>query len=106
LVFDVRVVNGIHYEDITPYAADGFTPLPVRRTPLGESHWRYSVDISALPEETTVALLVPDCFAPINVFGDDDGLERRSFLAAGWALQEAAVDTGTPGAHPATAIAA
>ena len=92
LTFNVLVVHGIEYHDVNAFTVDGFVPLPITRMRLDENRWCYGVDISALPDETTVALIVPDCFAPINVFGNDDGLERRSFLAAGWNLAEAAAD--------------
>lgn len=95
LTLDVVVVNGIHYEDIVAFAVEGFSPLKIIRAPVGESRWRYSIKIADLPEETSVALIVPDCFAPINVFGDDDGLERRSFLATGWTLAETAAAATT-----------
>lgn len=108
LTFEVLVVNGIQYDDVRAFAVDGYLALPVVRVALGESRWRYSVDVSELPAESAIALVVPDCFAPINVFGDDDGLERRSFLAGAWALAEVAADVGTPDAEqPArSAIAA
>ena len=93
LSFEVLVVNGIEYDDVNVFTVDGFTPLPLTCMPLGDNNWRYCVDVSSLPDETAVALVVPDCFAPINVFGNEDGLERRSFLAAGWTLSEATTES-------------
>ncbi|MBI1401984.1 MAG: hypothetical protein GC147_02060 [Porphyrobacter sp.] len=92
LVFDVIVINGITFDDITAYTAEGFEPLPIRREEVSRDRWRYRVDLSALPDSCSVALMVPNCFAAINVFGDgeDAGLERRSFLAAGWGLERMA----------------
>lgn len=88
LVFDVMVVNGITFTDITAFASDSFTELPVAREELTSELWRYRIDLSGLPRTCEIALMVPDCYAPINVFADDvdAGLERRSFLAAGWGL--------------------
>jgi hypothetical protein len=92
LVFDVLVVNGITFGDITPFAARSFTRLPVRREEVAQDQWRYRIDLSGLPATCEVALMVPNCYAPINVFpeGMGAGLERRSFLAAGWGLESAA----------------
>lgn len=88
LVFDVIVINGITHTDITPFDARSFTELPVKREAIAFDRWRYRIDIAALPPVCEVALMVPDCLAAINVFpeGDNGGLERRSFLATGWAL--------------------
>lgn len=94
LVFDVTVINGITFTDILAFDAARFTPLPVRREEVGAGHWRYRVDIAALPRTCDVALMVPDCYAAINVFppGGSASLERRSFLATGWQLTEALPD--------------
>jgi hypothetical protein len=94
LVFDVLVINGINYEDITAHETRTFAELPVRREAVAEDQWRYRIDLSALPPECEVALMVPDCFAAINVFpeGESGELERRSFLAAGWSLEPALPD--------------
>lgn len=96
LVFDVIVINGITHTDITPFDARSFTELPVKREEITHDRWRYRIDISALPSACEVALMVPDCYAAINVFpdGDNGGLERRSFVATGWAL------SGAPAAKP------
>lgn len=93
LVFDVIVINGITFGDIHPFEAGGFTPLPVTREEVARDQWRYRVDLAGLPAACEVALMVPNCYAPINVFaeGTSAGLERRSFLAAGWGLERAAV---------------
>lgn len=91
LVFDVVVINGITHSDITPFDARSFAQLPVTREVLANDRWRYHIDIAALPEACEVALMVPDCLAAINVFpaGTSADLQRRSFLATGWALTEA-----------------
>lgn len=88
LVFDVIVINGITFGDIHPFEAKGFTPLPVRREEVARDQWRYRIDLTTLTEVCEVALMVPNCYAPINVFaeGTGGGLERRSFLATGWGL--------------------
>lgn len=91
LVFDVIVINGITFTDIRPFEASGFTPLLVTREEVARDQWRYRVDLTGLPAACEVALMVPNCFAPINVFaeGESGNLERRSFLATGWGLGEA-----------------
>lgn len=98
LSFDVLVINGITFADIAAHDAATFAPLPVRREEVARDRWRYHVDLSALPEDCGVALMVPDCLAAINVFpaGEHAGLERRSFLAAGWSLAEAPVARPSP----------
>jgi hypothetical protein len=98
LAFDVLVINGITYADITAFDARNFRELPTRREEVGRDQWRYRIDLAALPPACTVALMVPDCYAAINVFpaGEHDGLERRSFLAASWTLGAA------PAARPRT----
>jgi hypothetical protein len=106
LAFDVTVINGITFTDIAAFDASSFAELPVTREELAQDHWRYRIDLTALPAECTVALLVPDCYAPINVFpeGEDGGLERRSFMASGWALAlaaEAALQATAPLAEAA-----
>jgi hypothetical protein len=68
LVFDVTVINGITFTDILAFDAARFAPLPVRREELAPGHWRYRVDLAALPRDCAVALMVPDCYAAINVF--------------------------------------
>ncbi|MFN9716835.1 MAG: hypothetical protein ACK54U_02660 [Sphingomonadales bacterium] len=93
LAFDVIVINGITHTDITPFDARSFIELPVRREAFTHDRWRYQINLAALREACEVALMVPDCYAAINVFpeGDNGGLERRSFLATGWALSAAPV---------------
>lgn len=63
--------------------------LAVRREELAPGHWRYRIDLAALPRACEIALMVPDCYAAINVFpaGQSASLERRSFLATGWGLE-------------------
>lgn len=92
LTFDVIVINGITFSDITAHACSDFGELPVRREEVGRDHWRYRIDLAGQPRRCEIALMVPDCYAPINVFPDRDngGLERRSFLAANWGLACAA----------------
>lgn len=101
LVFDVIVINGITFTDIVAYDAAGFTRLPLRREEVARDQWRYRVDLTGLPEACEIALMVPNCYAPINVFaeGESASLERRSFLAAGWSL--AAVKPAKPRARKA-----
>lgn len=93
LVFDIIVINGITHTDIALFDARSFTELPVKREAITHDRWRYRIDIAALPETCEIALIVPDCYAAINVFpeGGNGGLERRSFLATGWALSAAPV---------------
>ena len=91
LVFDVTVINGITHDGITAHDARSFAPLPLRHEEIAHDLWRYRIDISALPEACEIALMVPDCYAAINVFpeGESGDLERRSFLATGWQLAPA-----------------
>jgi len=91
LMFDVIVINGITFTDIAAFDAAGFTRLPVRREEVARDQWRYRVDLTGLPDACEIALMVPNCYAPINVFaeGENGSLERRSFLAANWALSAA-----------------
>ncbi len=98
LAFEVMVINGITFADITAHDARSFDPLPLQREAVAEDHWRYRIDLSALPLQCDIALMVPDCFAAINVFpeGEDGGLERRSFLAGGWSLSEVPVARAAP----------
>ena len=93
LAFDVIVINGITHTDITQFDARSFTERPVRREAITHDRWRYRIDLAALREACEVALMVPVCYAAINVFpeGDNGGLERRSFLATGWSLNAAPV---------------
>ena len=104
LIFELLVVNGITYADINVFARDGFVELPVIRREIEPGRWRYAVDLGALPLATGITLTVPDCFAPINVFpaGEDGGLERRSFLAAGWQLAQAEDEVPAANAGAAT----
>ncbi len=92
LAFDVTVINGITFTDILAFDTARFTALPVRREELAAGHWRYRIDLSALPRTCDIALMVPDCYAAINVFpsGGSASLERRSFLATGWRLERVA----------------
>lgn len=89
LAFDVTVINGITFTDIAAFETARFTTLPVRREELAPGHWRYRIDLAALPRACEIALMVPDCYAAINVFpaGQSASLERRSFLATGWGLE-------------------
>lgn len=89
LAFDVTVINGITFTDIAAFETARFTALPVRREELAPGHWRYRIDLAALPRACEIALMVPDCYAAINVFpaGQSASLERRSFLATGWGLE-------------------
>jgi len=98
LVFDVIVINGITAADITAFDTTNFNELPVRRTQVTRDQWRYRIDLSGLPSACEVTLLVPDCYAPINVFAEDAnaGLERRSFLAVGWDLAGAQSEQAAP----------
>lgn len=88
LEFDVLVINGITFGDIAAFATEGYRALEVERTAIGPEHWRYAVKLDTLDETARITLTVPNCYAPINVFpeGEDGGLQRRSFLAAGWSL--------------------
>lgn len=88
LGFDVLVVNGITFGDICAYKTEDYRPLRLWREAIGPEHWRYSVALDSLEETARITLSVPNCYAPINVFpaGEDGGLERRSFLVAGWSL--------------------
>lgn len=98
LAFHVLGVNGITYSDICAFAAESFTALPVQCEEVGPNRWRYRIDVSGQPEICDIALVVPDCLAPIIVFpdGGSDDLNRRSFLAAGWQLEsKATVVTAT-----------
>jgi hypothetical protein len=92
LAFDVTVINGITFTDIAAFETARFTALPVRREELAPGHWRYRIDLAALPRACEIALMVPDCYAAINVFpaGQSASLERRSFLATGWGLERTA----------------
>lgn len=100
LVFDVAVVNGIAFTDIAAFLVPDFTDLPVTQTEVARGHWRYRVDLTGLPETSEIALMVPDCYAPINVFaeGEHGKLVRRSFLATGWALAAKTDDAEADGA--------
>jgi hypothetical protein len=91
LVFDVIVINGITFSDIRAFDGESFNHLPIRREEVTRDQWRYRIDLTSLPRTCEVALMVPNCFAAINVFpdGDNGDLERRSFLAANWGLSEA-----------------
>ncbi|MFN4019440.1 MAG: hypothetical protein ACK4IC_02865 [Erythrobacter sp.] len=102
LAFDVTVINGITFTDIDAFETARFTALPVQREELLPGHWRYRVNLAALPHTCGVALMVPDCYAAINVFpeGESASLERRSFLACGWAL-ECPAEHAVPGARKA-----
>ncbi|WP_324076015.1 MAG: hypothetical protein RSE14_04340 [Erythrobacter sp.] len=91
LAFDVTVINGITHDGITAHDARSFAPLPLRHEEIAPDLRRYRIDISALPDVCEIALMVPDCYAAINVFpaGESGDLERRSFLATGWQLAPA-----------------
>lgn len=88
LEFDVLVVNGITFSEINAFTADDYRPIDLTRQQIAPEHWRYALELEGLGETARIALVVPNCYAPINVFaeGEDDGLDRRSFLAAGWSL--------------------
>lgn len=105
LAFDVTVINGITPEGITAHNAASLAHLPLACEEIEPDHWRYRIDLSALPEACEVALMVPDCYAAINVFaaGEDAGLERRSFLATGWQLAPAENAKTRHSAAPAAA---
>lgn len=92
LAFDVTVINGITFTEITAFETARFTPLPLRHEELAPGHCRYRIDLAALPRACGIALMVPDCYAAINVFpaGQSASLERRSFLATGWGLERTA----------------
>lgn len=104
LAFDVLVVNGITFGDICAFGTEDYRPLKLWREELGPEHWRYWIKLDSLGETALITLSVPNCYAPINVFpaGEDGGLERRSFLAAGWSLGPAKVPTSEQ-AEPAAA---
>lgn len=91
LAFDVIVINGITFTDIAAYDVADFTALPMRHEELEGDQWRLRIDLTGLPEACEIALMVPTCYAPINVFaaGEKGKLERRSFLAANWSLRAA-----------------
>lgn len=106
LAFDVTVINGITFTDILAFETARFTELPLRREELAPGHWRYRVDLAALPRACEVALMVPDCYAAINVFpeGQSASLERRSFLATGWGLESAPRDARPRARKPRAAV--
>lgn len=98
LSFDALVVNGITFDDIRAYDNTEFTELPMTKQQLASDHWRYRIDLAGLPSACGIALMVPDCFADINVFDSrqNGDLMRRSFLAANWTLTKDTVDRTLP----------
>ncbi len=100
------VVNGITFGDICAYENADFNELPVEKQQIAPDHWRYRVDLTGLPSACGVALMVPDCFADINVVdpGQSAGLVRRSFLAVNWSLLAGVEDRELPELERATPV--
>jgi hypothetical protein len=85
----VRVVTGISHEKIVFKAKETFANLTVMRAPHPSGHgMNHSVLIDSLGAEDRLAILVPNCLAPIQMTEDNSSLVRRSFLALDWELSD------------------
>ncbi len=85
----IRVVSGISHDKITFKAKETFANLPVTRTPHTSGHgMNHSVLLDSLGTEDRLIVLVPNCFAPIQLTEDNSSLIRRSFLAQDWELSD------------------
>ncbi len=88
LGFEVRVVNGIGYDQIEVFAKQGFRPLHTRRVFVHADLTRYWISIESLAVEDDLVLTVPECWAPILSTASDDSVVPCSFLSANWQLTE------------------
>jgi hypothetical protein len=85
LTFDVIVISGIAYESIEVLDKNMSRILPTQRT-YCDSRCKFCISLDSIDREDDVVVLVPDCKASIMTTAHSDGLERQSFAAANWSL--------------------
>ena len=86
LKFNVSVVNGINYGDISVRSGADHQDLEIIHVMHPEYISTYYLPIEQLGLEADLSFVVPNCFAPIMTTEADDTIVCRSFLSSNWQL--------------------